>query len=76
MIKQTKSKKSRIMKQYISKLIIFSFILISFNSMSQNKGYDIKVKLNNYDEESVMLFTYYGKSYKIINTSFAKVKGD
>ena len=76
MIKQPKSKKLRIMNKYISKLIIFSLILISFNSMAQKKGYDIKVKLNNYDEESVMLFTYYGKSYKIIDTSFAKVKGD
>jgi len=63
------------MKKYISKLFIFSLLLLSFSSFAQDKGYDIKIKIDNYDAQSVMLVTYYGKSNKIIDTAFIKTKG-
>ena len=62
------------MRKHILSLFAF-FLLLQINLSAQSKGYNIKIKLHNYNKPTMMLVTYYGNSNKIIDTVTAKTPG-
>ena len=63
------------MNNYLSRIFLFGFILLNFTSFAQSNSYDIKVKINNCQDQKLLLVTYYGSSNKIVDTAYVKSNG-
>ena len=58
----------------IKKSLLFALLLASFYSFGQKEGYNIKIKLDNYNFDTLYLGNYYGSSQYIKDTAIINSK--
>jgi thiol-disulfide isomerase/thioredoxin len=72
---ENKNLKMTFMKRLLTLFTLITFSFIALSGMAQTKAYDIKVKLRNYTDNSLMLVTYYGSTNKIVDTAYVNKSG-
>ncbi len=63
------------MLNYFKKLLILSLLLSSLAVVAEKKGYNIKIKLSNYKNDTLFLGNYYGDKQYIKDTAVLNSKG-
>ncbi len=63
------------MFRYIKSIFIITILVLFYSTLLAKEGYDIKIKVDGYNDSTLLLTSYFGEKIKLIDTSYSTKPG-